>query len=187
MTDRQVFDSSTGEALVPTNVQDWVPLDGRAVANYVLDFCDAKGRQLTNLSLQKVVYFCHVWVLLDFNKPLVKQEFEAWEFGPVLQYLYREFKEYGDAAISGRAKKLEPSSGARVVVRDEIPKQISGYLEKILDFYTRLSASQLVSMSHVNDGPWDQVWNHEGKINPGMRIPNEAIQRFYSSAKTGLS
>ncbi len=30
--------------------------DGREVANFVLDFCEARNRRLTHLSLQKVVY-----------------------------------------------------------------------------------------------------------------------------------
>ena len=59
--------------------------DGRAVANFVLDFCDQHQRGITNLSLQKIVYFCHVWSLIEFDRPLVKQRFEAWQYGPVLQ------------------------------------------------------------------------------------------------------
>jgi len=66
--------------------------DGRAVANFVLDVCEQAGREVTNLSLQKIVFFCHAWSLAVRKEPLVKHEFEAWQFGPVLQYLYREFK-----------------------------------------------------------------------------------------------
>jgi len=168
--------------------QDWlIALDGRALANHVLDFCHAHERPITNLSLQKIVFFCHVWTLLDFDKPLVKQEFEAWEYGPVLQYVYRDFKQAGDSPISFRAKKFNPSTGRSVIVESEMPSELEIYLNKILDFYTRLSASQLVSLSHVTSGPWDQVWNHEGKTNPAMRISNGAIKLFYSTAKTTLS
>jgi uncharacterized phage-associated protein len=168
--------------------QDWlISLDGRALANHVLDFCDAHERPITNLSLQKIVFFCHVWTLLDFDRPLVKQEFEAWEYGPVLQYVYRDFKQAGDSPISFRAKKIDPATGQAVVVGNEMPDELKIYLNKILGFYTRLSAGQLVNLSHVKSGPWDQVWNHEGKTNPGMRISNGAIKLFYSTAKATLS
>lgn len=54
-------------------------LDGRAIANFVLDYCEKHARPVTNLSLQKIIYFCHVWSLVKLQKPLVKQQFEAWQ------------------------------------------------------------------------------------------------------------
>ena len=33
--------------------------DGRAIANFILDAADRDGRAISNLSLQKLVYFCH--------------------------------------------------------------------------------------------------------------------------------
>ena len=74
--------------------------DGRSIANFVLDFCERNGRTVTNLSLQKIVYFCHVWSLIELGKPLIRHKFEAWEYGPVLPYLYREFKGFDRSPIS---------------------------------------------------------------------------------------
>ena len=85
--------------------------DGRAIANFVLDFCDRSGRRITHIPLQKVIYFCHVWSLIDLGRPLVRHKFEAWEFGPVLPYLYREFKKFGDAPINSRAIQIDPIDG----------------------------------------------------------------------------
>lgn len=58
--------------------------DGREVANYILDYANDNGIPMINLGLQKITYFCHVWFLISVGKPLIKQNFEAWEFGPVL-------------------------------------------------------------------------------------------------------
>lgn len=171
-------------------VEDGVPsaqlLDGRAVANYVLDYADNKGRQISNLALQKILYFCHVWTLIELNRPLIRQEFEAWEFGPVLQYVYREFKQAEDRAIVTRAKRLDPSTGVFVEAECVLPDDIKGLLDRVLELYTQLSASQLVKLSHVENGPWHSVWNHEGNINPGMRISNEQIVQFYLNGFTHL-
>ena len=52
--------------------------DGREVANYVLDYAEKNGIIVTNLGLQKITYFCHTWFLVTTNKPLIKQNFEAW-------------------------------------------------------------------------------------------------------------
>jgi|SRR5215472_11968091 len=154
-------------------------LDGRAVANFVLDFCEAKGRRITNLSLQKIVYFCHVWSLLRLGRPLVKHQFEAWRFGPVLQYLYREFREFDNQPIVGRAKKIDLRTGKSVIVKYTLDKETEELLGQVVDFYSLLNPADLVQMSHAEGGPWDKVWNHQGQVNPGMKIENAAIVKFY--------
>lgn len=154
-------------------------LDGRAVANFVLDFCEAKGRRVTNLSLQKIVYFCHVWSLIRLCRPLVKHQFEAWQFGPVLQYLYREFREFDNHPIVGRAKKIDPETGNSAIVKYTLDNETEELLSRVVDFYSLLSPADLVQMSHAKGGPWDRVWNHQGRVNPGMKIDNTAIMKYY--------
>ena len=82
--------------------------DGRAVANFILDYCDQRGRPVTHTALQKLAYFCHAWSLVQLHQPLVKQKFEAWDFGPVLPYLYREFKNYDRAPVKTCATRIDP-------------------------------------------------------------------------------
>ena len=157
--------------------------DGREVANYILDYADKNGIPVTNLGLQKIIYFCHVWFLVTANKPLIKQNFEAWEFGPVLPYLYRFFKEFGDQKIITRATKLDPKTGNKVIARINLDKDEESLLESIVSFCSRLSVNQLVEQSHVAGGPWHDVWHHEEKVNPGIQISNQAILKFYISKK----
>lgn len=158
--------------------------DGRAIANYILDYCDKHGRPITNLALQKIVYFCHVWSLLKLEKPLIKHRFEAWQHGPVLQYLYQEFKQYDKNPITGRALAMDLSTGEKIVAKCSLSGATSQLLDQVIDFYSQLSAVYLVDLSHVSGGPWDSVWNHGGSINPGMKIGNDEIVTFYSKAVT---
>jgi len=161
-------------------------IDGRALANFVLDFCDARGRRITNLSLQKIVYFCHVWSLIRLGKPLVKHQFEAWQFGPVLQYLYREFREYDDQPIVGRATKIDPVTGNNGIVKYTFDKETEELLNRVVDFYSLLTPVDLVQMSHAKGGPWERVWNHQGRVNPGMKIDNAAIIMFYCKVNSSF-
>jgi uncharacterized phage-associated protein len=154
--------------------------DGRAVANFVLDQCDVAGVSVSHLALQKIVYFCHVWSLIELREPLVRQSFEAWEHGPVLQYLYREFKGFGPNPIRGRARQMNPRNGLREVVGYAFPEATRQLLTKVVAIYSRFSASTLRELSHASGGPWDRVWHHSAKVNPGMRIDNRVIVQFYS-------
>lgn len=161
--------------------------DGRAIANFVLDFCDSRGRTITNLALQKIVYFCHVWSLIELGRPLIRHKFEAWDFGPVLPYLYQDFKSYDRSPIQGRASKIDPTDGVRRVVNYDFDAETTDLLENIVEFYSRLRASDLVELSHVEGGPWHKVWFHKGIVNPGMKIDDKNITDFYSKAPFPLS
>jgi uncharacterized phage-associated protein len=154
--------------------------DGRAIANFVLDQADAVGVAITPMALQKIVYFCHVWTLIELGRPLVKHSFEAWEHGPVLQYLYREFKQFGAARIRGRAHKANPLTGRDEIVSYQFDAATLDLLTRVVAIYGRLSAPVLRELTHAPGGPWDKVWHHAGKINPGMRIDDRDILRFYS-------
>lgn len=161
--------------------------DARQVANFILDLCDRRQRQITNLSLQKVVYFCHVWSLIELDRPLLRHNFEAWKYGPVIQYLYRDFRDFDRSPISARSMSLDPLTGKYIVVNYDFDSETQALLSRVANFYTQLSASELVRLSHVTDGPWHHVWNHVHPANPGMQISNASILEFYSKVSLPFS
>ena len=68
------------------------PFDPRAIANLMLDVADENGQQLSNLALQKLLYFAHATFLIETGSPLLGGFFEAWKYGPVHPGFYRSFK-----------------------------------------------------------------------------------------------
>ncbi|MFK0336355.1 Panacea domain-containing protein [Agrobacterium deltaense] len=154
--------------------------DGRAVANFILDFCNGRGRNVTHLDLQKIIYFCHVWSLIRLEMPLIRHKFEAWEYGPVLPYLYREFKSFERAPITTRAREIDPLTGVKKVVAYSFNDTTEALLSEVVDFYSRIRTGNLVELSHVEGGPWYKVWYHCGNSNPGMKLNDEDIAEFYS-------
>ena len=71
------------------------PYDPRAVANLLLDTADEFGVDVTNLALQKLLYFAHGHFLKQIGQPLVQGAFEAWNNGPVHPAIYHAFKGAG--------------------------------------------------------------------------------------------
>lgn len=161
--------------------------DGRAVANFILDFCEDKKRPVTNLALQKIIYFCHVWTLIELHRPLVKQKFEAWPFGPVLQHLYRDFKDFDGRPIDRRALRLDKATGKPVVAQYAFDDEMTSLLSRVIDFYSQMRAGDLVEISHIVGGPWDKIWNHSASVNPGMIIGDDLISEFYSKSPRQFS
>lgn len=149
--------------------------DVRAIANLVLDCASSHGKSVTNLALNKIVFFLHTAYLTTFERPLVSAKIEAWEYGPVFREIYQSFKSYRDQPIDTRAYRLSPITGDREVCTVELTMEESQLLVDEIGRLIEFSASNLVQMSHVPGGPWDVVWNHKAATNPSMRISDEII------------
>ena len=155
-------------------------LDVRAIANVVLDKAQEQGLEITNMALNKIVYFVHCDYLMEQATPLVGAKIEAWKHGPVFREIYHEFKVWGENPIRSRATKVDPHSGDVVVAGVHFGPSESTYISSLIDRYIRFSAAQLRAISHSDGGPWHKVWGHDGQANPGMKITNELIMQFYS-------
>ncbi|MCR6670602.1 Panacea domain-containing protein [Devosia ginsengisoli] len=149
--------------------------DVRAIANLALDLAEEEGRPLSNMQINKLVYFLHVDMLALTERPLVTAKIEAWEHGPVFRELYSQFKAFGDAPILGRATALSPRTGKEEVANADLPLEMLAVLRPLVHKYSALSASAMRAESHVEGGPWDRAWNHDTMTNASMRISNESI------------
>jgi uncharacterized phage-associated protein len=63
-----------------------------------LDQQDDEGG-VSNLKLQKLVYYAQGFFLAIFDRPLFEDRIEAWTHGPVVPALYHKYKNYGRCAI----------------------------------------------------------------------------------------
>lgn len=151
----------------------------KAIANLILDVANAIGRKASNLSINKIAYFAHGYYLAKYGKPLIDAKIEAWEYGPVFREIYHEFKRCGDRPVSHFAKELNFDTDEIEVVRWQLPTEEEEFLRDVISSYLQMSAGYLVRMSHLEDGPWYSAWNHEGRVNPGMEISNEAILKYF--------
>src|SRR5690606_7691743 len=63
--------------------------------------CEKSGWTLSNLQLQKLVYLAHMVHLgsVDREKGLIRERFEAWDYGPVSPALYSEARAFGSGSV----------------------------------------------------------------------------------------
>ncbi|MEJ1390058.1 MAG: DUF4065 domain-containing protein [Candidatus Sedimenticola sp. (ex Thyasira tokunagai)] len=70
------------------------------IADYFLSLVkEDEGDLVSNLKLQKLVYYAQGFSLAMNDKPLFEEPIEAWQHGPVCVELYHRFKDYGGGAI----------------------------------------------------------------------------------------
>ena len=141
-----------------------------SVARYIIDFCNERGKGISNLKLQKILYFVQAEFLVStpHHTSCFKDEIEAWDFGPVVPNVYHQYKIYGSGIIpSNLNDTLFPfyekiSFSDRTIIND------------VIEAAENYSASQLVEITH-KQSPWKNAYN-KGFNN---KITNEAILDFF--------
>ena len=157
-----------------------MPHDAREIANFFLDHAESRGVPVTIMSLLKLIYFAHGWHLARYEKPLVKNRFEAWQHGPVVRSVYECFQGIGNRPIQNRATRFDPLTATSAQAEYELSEEERTFLSQIFDAYADLHAFRLSELTHEPGSPWDQLWNVEdGSTNPGMLITDEKIRLHF--------
>jgi uncharacterized phage-associated protein len=169
--------------------ENTMPYDSRAIANYFLSLASDQGKSLTQMKLQKLVYFAQGWHLaIHDGKPLIDEQVEAWKFGPVIPSLYLAFREYGDEPITAPATVFFDGSDCSddEIEFGEIAPSIDDHatikslLNRIWAVYGDYSAIQLSNITHQPGTPWYHVnQQYRGHIPRGTDIPTETIQKCF--------
>jgi uncharacterized phage-associated protein len=164
-----------------------VVYDPRCIANLMLDESERIGRPLTNLALQKLLYFAHAIFLIEQGQPLVSGYFEAWEYGPVNPATYQAFKRAGGEPIGFRADRQNVIKGTREPIAPLTEPEIVRHISRIVQSYGRMTPGRLVDISHAKGAPWHFVVD-KGRtfLAFGMRIPDEVIRERFKHHKVSV-
>lgn len=136
------------------------------VANYFLSLADEDiGDSISNLKLQKLVYYAQGFSLALLGKLLFSEEIEAWAHGPAIPALYKKFKVHGADAI----KKPEDLDFSKF---DDDTKCL---LNQVYEQYGQFSAWKLRDMTHGEE-PWQRAFKGYDKT-----ISNEDLKKYFLS------
>ena len=141
------------------------------VAKFFIDLAQKQastgdGDLVTNLRLQKLLYFAQGWFLARYGKPLFDAPIEAWTYGPVVPEVYHEYKIYSSNGISQDAN----------VSADAFSADEFNLLLDVAREYDSYSTSALVNLTHEHGTPWEQTAQSE-------IISNENLRQYFSSLK----
>ncbi|MEO1987597.1 MAG: type II toxin-antitoxin system antitoxin SocA domain-containing protein [Martelella sp.] len=154
--------------------------DARIIANAILERAWNEDLELTQIDVQKISYFLHGHHLMDFGAPLIKSEFEAWEYGPVQRTIYDAFKQYGDQPIADFAQKFDPIKRVTSPLPRLTDNAANTTIERHLFKYLEVPSFALVDMTHKPGTPWSRtVEQAKTHVNVGMRIKNNLIMSYF--------
>ena len=150
----------------------------KSLANYFLDLAKASGQSISPMKLQKLVYYAHGWYAGYTGEPLIDEQVEAWQYGPVIPSLYHEFKRFGAGDITGKAMDFEGIELREVPVPADAG--ILKFLDSVWKNYGQFTGVKLSEMTHAPEGPWDQTWKRVAGMR-GADIPFECIAKHFEA------
>lgn len=134
------------------------------LSSYIVTEAYRRGKPITQLKLQKILYYVQGKYLALYRKPLFPEDIEAWTYGPVVRDVYVKY-------VSNGALPLKPSS------RESLPllsSQDKACVDAVLDEKLSYSSSALVGMTH-SETPWLE---HAEEVKSGYK-PTITIDRIY--------
>ena len=145
----------------------------KEIANFFVAFGNEAGETITNLRLQKLVYYAQAWHLANFETPLFQHDFEAWVHGPVIKDLYHENKKYGFSPIESNVTLGDISK--------ILPEDKFEFVKEVADIYLNFTAYELEKMTH-QETPWIQARKgvSEDEICSNV-ISKESMLEYYAS------
>jgi uncharacterized phage-associated protein len=142
------------------------------IARYIIAVTYENGDSITNLKLQKLLYYAQAWYMVHHDgKRLFSDEIEAWKFGPVIRVVYIKYKRYGNGLID-KEEHCEDNIFGLAQCDLEFIKGFSGE-------FMQYTAGALVDMIHRED-PWIEVFD-ESNPKASVVISPESMYRFYKS------
>ena len=124
------------------------------IAKYFLAQVDEDaGDLISNLKLQKLVYYAQGFHLALFDDPLFYEKIEAWTHGPVVVDLYHEYKQHGSGSIP------IPNDVDFAVYSNDIRE----LLDEVNSVFGQFSAWKLRNMTH-EEPPWLDAKDDAGEI-----------------------
>ncbi len=137
-----------------------------AIADYFIWLANETGSYISNLKLQKLVYYAQAWYLALYGQPLFDEDFEAWIHGPVIPELYREYKNFGWKPI------------LKDVSSPDFSEEIQDFLEELTEVYFGCDAFELEQMTHHED-PWIQARGNLSLDAPCSFVISKASMKEY--------
>ena len=117
---------------------------------------------MSNMKLQKMLYYQQGYHLAAFGTPLFSEEVEAWMYGPVVPCVYEHFKKFGAGGI------IPETQTPTLLVEEE-----EALFYDVFNAYINFSALGLMEKTH-NEAPWLSTPRGVGNV-----ISKDKMRRYF--------
>jgi uncharacterized phage-associated protein len=150
-------------------------ITAQLVADYFLALAQECEEPITNLKLNKLVYYTQAWHLALSGNPLFDEKIEAWVHGPVLPAVYDTYKQFQWRPIDTIDLNLEE-------IKQHFDSEQQTLLNDITEIYFPETGYALEQLTHSED-PW--IFAREGlaPYEPSHNVITRDSMRVYYAKK----
>ena len=113
------------------------------IAKYVINRCISCNNPISNLQLQKILYYIQgKYIEVTNGECLFEDKMEAWQYGPVVPEVYYLYSIYSSTKITDNQ-----------ICDKRIKEDVMNIIDPVIDEKSRISAWNLVQSSH-KEIPW---------------------------------
>lgn len=151
------------------------------VSRYIINYSNKKDYGISNLKLQKVLYFVQAYFLIQTSHPCFKEKIEAWDFGPVVPVAYSEFKRFAGMDIPTVKSYIvfdenDIWNTKRIEFEENcIDNEDKVLINKVVDKFSEYSATDMVELTQHQE-PWmDAIVSNQSN-----EITNKSIFEYFN-------
>ena len=138
----------------------------------------AAGRDLNFVRIHKLVYFAYGLYFNRKPEPLVEEQLEAWQWGPIFPSLYYSLIGRNIAEVMGAAPSIEDA-------------EVRHFIESLERALRGIPTLTLSTLAHEDGSPWHQavtaktgskdtsVGYLQNHLPPGVAIEREAVRKWF--------
>ena len=128
--------------------------------------------KITNLKLQKLLYYAQGISLALYDTPLFYQDIEAWPHGPVVREVYEKYSDNKGNPIN----IVMDTNDESTIERLEQNNKYNNILNLAYNNFAIYTAWQLRNMTHEDGTPWDITQKTKGLFKV---IENQQIRDYF--------
>lgn len=137
------------------------------LSNYICCFTAEKNRPITNLHLQKILYYVQGYFLRKLGTPAFAEGIYNWPYGPVVPEAYFAY----NTNLNNPITNIDQEQATEFDDRLKKDRKAYRLLHAVVDKCLGYTARQLVSMTHKED-PWKNTHQRQ-------EIEQSEIDKFF--------
>jgi uncharacterized phage-associated protein len=127
-------------------------------------------KPMSPMKLLKLCYIAHGYMLARHRLPLLDEQVQAWQYGPIVESVYQSIRDYGSRPVT--------TVHGNIIWVLDFTEDEEAVMQEVLDKYEHVDAITLSAAMHKAGTPWEVSWSLKEE---NTSMSNELIAYHYGN------
>ncbi len=140
---------------------DWMKTIATVLSNNILLRAKQEHIKVTPMKLQKLLYYVCVKYAKETGESPISEQFEVWQYGPVVPSVYYEFKSFRASGINKFARDV---TGEVSVVDEDSSPILTDCINFVWSRLKKFTGIELGQRTHRRESGWYAAYQRDDEI-----------------------